>query len=156
MLDILLGLGLAVTLVRLSWIDLHTLRLPDVYTLPLIAVGIALSMTKGGIGLHTSLLGGLAGFLLFWAVGHLHFIRRGVDGLGLGDAKLFAASGTWLGYMLLPHVLLVASVGGLIFALAYRPGQDARIPFGPWLSLGFMLVWGAVQFDLPLEIAPLG
>ncbi|KAA0916357.1 prepilin peptidase [Aquicoccus porphyridii] len=148
LLDIFLTAGLALTLARLTWIDFRTLRIPDLYTFPLIAAGLALATTEGGVGLPASAIGGLAGFALFWVVGHLHFLRRGVDGLGLGDAKLFAACGTWLGYMLLPHVLLVASLSGLAFAIACRHASDPRIPFGPFLSLGFLLVWLGTRFQL--------
>ena len=61
------------------------------------------------------------------------------EGLGLGDAKLFAASGTWLGLPLLPYVLLIAALGGLAWALIAR--AQGRLAFGPWIALGFWCVW---------------
>lgn len=151
LLSVAVSLSLAVVLIRLAWIDLHSFRLPDIYTVPLIAAGLALSEIEGGVGLLQSTLGGAIGFGLFWLIGYLHYQRRGVEGLGLGDAKLFAASGTWLGVAMLPHVLLVASLGGLLFA-ALRRGHasgshdgdqsgSGRIAFGPWLALGFFAIW---------------
>ena len=83
----------------------------------------------------------MTGFGLFWAIGQFYFVRHGQEGLGLGDAKLFAASGSWLGVGLLPYVLLVASLGGLVYALLTRRNPDRRVAFGPWLACAFMVVW---------------
>ena len=127
-------LALLLTLARLVWIDVRSFRLPDIYTLPLIVAGL-------GMDVVSSVLGGVIGFGLFWAIGTFYFRRHGTEGLGLGDAKLFAASGTWLGYAVLPQVLLVASLGGLVFAIFTRGKESRQIAFGPWLALGFGLVW---------------
>ncbi len=145
LLTLFITILLTLTLVRLTWIDLHSFRLPDLYTLPLIAAGVTVSVMDGGIGLPASLIGGALGFGLFWAVGTFYFSRKGIEGLGLGDAKLFAASGTWLGVMWLPHVLLIAAGGGLIFALVFKRHRTPAIAFGPWLALGFWSVWIFVQ-----------
>ncbi|MDF1727669.1 MAG: A24 family peptidase [Sulfitobacter sp.] len=141
-LDTVGTLLLAFVLVRLAWIDLQTFRLPDRYTLPLIAAGLVLALLVGTPPLLASVLGGLVGFALFAAIGELYFRRKGIEGLGLGDAKLFAAAGTWLGWAALPNVLLIAAGGALIYALARRRALD-RVAFGPWLALGFlcMRVW---------------
>lgn len=133
-------------LARLSWIDLRTFRLPDVYTLPLILAGLILATEDKGIGLPASLLGCLLGFALFWAVGQYYFWRTGQEGLGLGDAKLFAASGAWLGPAALPYVLLIAALGGLVFLRMRKNAVRREIAFGPWLALGFWLVWIAEHF----------
>ncbi|GAA6178059.1 prepilin peptidase [Sulfitobacter pacificus] len=133
-------------LARLSWIDLRTFRLPDVYTLPLILAGLILATGDKGIGLPASLLGCLLGFALFWAVGQYYFWRTGQEGLGLGDAKLFAASGAWLGPAALPYVLLIAALGGLVFLWMRKNAVRREIAFGPWLALGFWLVWIAEHF----------
>ncbi|MGR3502557.1 prepilin peptidase [Pseudaestuariivita sp.] len=134
-------LGLALVLVRLSLIDLREFRLPDVYTLGLLATGFAVTVLFRQVSLVEALIGAIAGYGLFWALGAWHFRRHGREGLGLGDAKLFAACGSWLGYAMLPFVLLVASLGALIFVLLIRGDQRARIAFGPWLALGFWVGW---------------
>lgn len=139
--NVMATLVLSLMLLRLSWIDFRTCRLPDVYTLPLIAAGVCLSLAGGGIDLFASLVGGVVGYALFWAIGHFYFQRHKIEGLGLGDAKLFAASGTWLGYAQLPYVLLVASITGLLISLALRKKSATAIAFGPWLALGFFSVW---------------
>ncbi|MFC6589480.1 prepilin peptidase [Sulfitobacter pacificus] len=122
---------LTFVLARLSWIDLRTFRLPDVYTLPLILAGLILATGDKGIGLPASLLGCLLGFALFWVVGQYYFWRTGQEGLGLGDAKLFAASGAWLGPAALPYVLLIAALGGWCFygcAKTLSGGKSHSVP----------------------------
>ncbi|MCX7560517.1 A24 family peptidase [Sulfitobacter sp. F26204] len=133
-------------LMRLVWLDLRTYRLPDIYTLPLMVAGLVLAAGVDGIGLINALTGCLIGFALFWAVGHFYYRRTGQEGLGLGDAKLFSACGAWLGVGWLPYVLLVATVGGLIIALIRKPTTNRQIAFGPWLAIGFWLVWVRVHF----------
>lgn len=132
---------LAAVLARLAWVDLRTFRLPDIYTLPLIGAGLVLALVTDRISVGASVAGALTGFGLFWAIGHFYFSRHGQEGLGLGDAKLFAASGSWLGVWLLPYVLLVASLGGLAFALMTRRNPERNVAFGPWLAFAFMTVW---------------
>jgi leader peptidase (prepilin peptidase)/N-methyltransferase len=132
---------LAAVLARLAWVDLRTFRLPDIYTLPLIGAGLVLALVTDRISVGASVAGALTGFGLFWAIGHFYFSRHGQEGLGLGDAKLFAASGSWLGVWLLPYVLLVASLGGLAFALMTRRNPERKVAFGPWLAFAFMTVW---------------
>jgi leader peptidase (prepilin peptidase)/N-methyltransferase len=145
MLYIIATLMLAAVLARVTWIDFKTFRLPDFYTLPLIGAGLVIAPFEGGTTLPLSMLGGALGFTVFWAIGSVYFARLGTEALGLGDAKLFAASGTWLGAYFLPQVLLIASVTGLAFALIFARGKAAadsrRIAFGPWLALGFLTVW---------------
>lgn len=143
MLEIVIATGLGAVLARLAWIDLAEHRLPDAWTLPLILAGLALSLAGLGPEPLDAAIGGAAGYAVFWAIGTLFFLRRGIDGLGLGDAKLFAAAGAWLGYALLPQVLLVACLGGLGHALVVRRGAGEPLAFGPWLALGFWLVWSA-------------
>lgn len=146
--DYLAGILLTLVLVRLAWIDLRTFRLPDLWTLPLIAVGLGLALLGFGPSPLASAVGGLVGFGLFWAIGTFYHARTGNDGLGLGDAKLFAAAGTWVGFALLPHVLLVAALGGLAYALLTRQRTGPAIAFGPWIALGFWLVWVIFVADI--------
>ena len=137
---ILLG-GLA----RLAWVDCKTYRLPDMLTFPLIFLGLVQShiLTQS---LTASLIGGVMGYGLFVAIelGFKHL--RKIDGLGRGDAKLLAAGGAWCGWAGLPFIVLIASAGGLIYALLISKEKDATqkdslIPFGPFLAVGIAMVW---------------
>ena len=145
-LDELTTVALTLVLLRVSWIDIKSFRLPDVWTLPLIAAGLGLALIGVGVPLMASLIAGTFAFLIFWALGSIYHKRTGREGLGLGDAKLFAASGTWLGYEALPYVLLISTGGALLFSLLYKPDRSRRIAFGPWLALGFWITWVAVRF----------
>ncbi len=131
--------GLLGTLAAVAVIDLRSFRIPDVLSLPLIAAGLLLAPPLRGGALADHLIGAAVAYALFAAIGAVHFRRRGVEGLGLGDAKLFAAGGAWLGWQALPALLLVAALGGLAFALTFRRGQV--LAFGPWLALGIALLW---------------
>jgi leader peptidase (prepilin peptidase) / N-methyltransferase len=140
---------LAALLLAGSVIDARSLRLPDWVTLPLVALGLVVSGISGGwIGLASSALGAAAGFAALWAIGEIYFRTGGLEGLGLGDAKLLAAAGAWLGPLLLAPVVLVAAVLALSFVAAMwvagrRPGAQSAVPFGPFLSIGFASLWGA-------------
>jgi leader peptidase (prepilin peptidase) / N-methyltransferase len=134
---ILAGFLLAITV-----IDLRSLRIPDLLSLPLIALGLVFGLVSPQGSFHDHLIGAVAGFASLGLIGTWYFRRYGADGLGLGDAKLFAAAGAWLGWQALPMVLLVAAGGGLAYALITgRTQRQATIAFGPWLALGMWLVW---------------
>ena len=138
---------LAGILGRLSWIDARTLRLPDLYTVPLIIVGLGLSWQLRDPGFQSRIVGAAAGFLCLALIGELYFRRTGAEGLGLADAKLFAASGAWLGWQSLPPVLLIASLTGLLYVALFRRKQGvAEIAFGPFLATGFMSCWISQMF----------
>jgi leader peptidase (prepilin peptidase)/N-methyltransferase len=129
-------------LAAVAIIDLRTLRIPDLLSLPLIAVGLIQAYAMSVLPFWHHAVGAMAGFAILAAVGEWYFRHRGIDGLGLGDAKLFAAAGAWLGWQALPMVLLIAALGGLAFALL-RGGATrmTAIAFGPWLAWGFWLAW---------------
>lgn len=138
-------LCLLIALGVLSWIDWKTLRLPNAITLPLIAVGLAVSAWRDL--LIPALIGAIAGYLVLFLVETLYRRTRDREGLGRGDAKLLAAGGAWCAWWSLPYILLVASLSGLIAAglsawLQKKPlGLDAKLPFGPFLGLGIALLW---------------
>ncbi len=140
------SLVLAAALAALSAIDLHVYRLPDVVTLPLAILGLLVSARSGTMPLWWSALSAVVAFSLLAGVAAAYRHVRGRAGLGLGDAKLVAASGTWLGLEALPTVLLWATTAALICALAaYWRGQPmtgaTRLPFGPFLAFATWLVW---------------
>ena len=133
---------LAPILAAIAVIDARTLRIPDSLSLPLIGLGLVMVATRDSAAMADHLIGAGAGFLVLAAIGEFHFRRRGTEGLGLGDAKLFGAAGAWLGWQALPQVLLIAAVGGLVHAVVRRKSvKGVEIAFGPWLAIGFGIAW---------------
>lgn len=148
----LMTVGLGAFLALIAWHDLRTLRIPDVWSLPLVGLGLALAYVMPVPMPSDRVIGALAGYLTFALIGHLYFHHRGVEGLGLGDAKLFGAAGAWLGWQALPGVLLIASISGLALAAlsSIRGRKCQAIAFGPMLCLGFWVGWLVQVFDLRL------
>ena len=140
--QVLATVGLSACLLAIAVIDLRSLRIPDALSLPLIGFGLLWSVARSAPALSDALIGAAVGFGLLALIGEVYFRRNGTEGLGLGDAKLFAAAGAWLGWQALPVVLLIAASAGLIFALVrQRIAAERRIAFGPWLALALWLVW---------------
>jgi leader peptidase (prepilin peptidase)/N-methyltransferase len=141
-----LDAGLGWWLLALGWIDLRSWMLPDALTLPLIALGLAATgwFLPGDLIDHS--VGAALGYLGLWAIAWLYRRLRGREGLGLGDAKLLAAAGAWVGVSGLPSVIAGAAgvgliaAGGLMLAGA-RVDRHSALPFGPFLSLAAWLVW---------------
>ena len=141
-------------LIALTFIDIDHQLLPDSLTLPLLWIGLGLSLwgTAGGpappVDPRSSLIGAMAGYGGLWSVYHLFRALTGKEGMGYGDFKLCAALGAWLGWqMLLPVILIAAAAGAVIgIALIALRGRDRStpIPFGPFLAAGawLMLMWG--------------
>jgi leader peptidase (prepilin peptidase)/N-methyltransferase len=140
------SLALGWTLLALALVDAAAFRLPDLLTLPLVAGGLVVCLWRPQMGLIAHLAGAAAGYgvlaLLAW------FWRRwrGEEGMGLGDAKLLAAAGAWLGWRALPQVILIACAGAFVW-IAIRALADGRaswrekVPFGAPLCLAIWLVW---------------
>ncbi len=133
-------------LLALATIDYRLFILPDALTLSLAVCGIAVTAVESPARIPDSLVGAAAGFTVLAALRYAYLRLRGRDGLGLGDAKLLAALGAWLGWRALPEVILVAAIGGLLTILAVRllgrsVGRDQPIPFGPFLAVGGWMAW---------------
>jgi leader peptidase (prepilin peptidase)/N-methyltransferase len=148
------ALGFTWTLLALTLIDLDHQLLPDSLTLPLLWAGLLINLPLGpdGTGLFTSLpaavIGAVAGYLTLWSVYQLFKLATGKEGMGYGDFKLLAALGAWLGWQLLPLVILLSALVGSIVGVAMmvfggRSSQTA-IPFGPYLAAAgwLALLWG--------------
>ena len=140
------GALLGWTLLALAEIDRRTTLLPDALTLPLIAGGLAVAAALPGEALADHLVGAAAGVLSLGAVAAGYAALRGREGLGLGDVKLFAAAGAWVGWQGLASVLLIAAATGLAVALlgALRRGRLAgtdALPFGPFLAFGLWITF---------------
>jgi leader peptidase (prepilin peptidase) / N-methyltransferase len=140
----LAALVLTAFLIALTFIDLDRQLLPDVLTLPLLWLGLLLSLfgPQSGspvpVDVRSSLIGAMVGYLSLWSVYHLFRLVTGKEGMGYGDFKLFAALGAWLGWqMLIPTILIAAVVGalvGLALIALRRHHRAAPIPFGPFLA----------------------
>jgi leader peptidase (prepilin peptidase)/N-methyltransferase len=142
-----LGLAAAVytwVLIVATFIDFDTQLLPDQLTLPLLWLGILVNFTDGfGAGaivdLESSLIGAMAGYLFLWSTYWGFKLITGREGMGYGDFKLLGAVGAWLGYQLLPGVILIAAITGLVYAaITFARGKRTTaqpIPFGPFLAV---------------------
>lgn len=141
------GLLLFTLLWILTWIDLETMLLPDLLTLPGIVVGLLFSACDGSL-LHgrwlDGVIGAAAGYGFFWGVARLFRLATGREGMGYGDFKLLALIGAFMGWQALPFVIfassLLGALLGTLFLLLARRGLRAEIPFGPYLALAGM-VW---------------
>lgn len=141
-----IGGGLGLLLAMLSAIDLRTQRLPDALTLPLIGTGLGIVALTDTGQLGWRLAAASVGFLTLWGLARLYRAYRGRAGLGLGDAKLLAAAGAWIGLAGLPSVLLIASFAAIAVVawalwMRWEITAETAIPFGPFLALGFWTVW---------------
>lgn len=130
----------------LALYDWISFRLPNLLTLTLFITGIMYVAVTPGIGVWDHIIGAGVGLIFFPTVNAVYKVLRGRDGIGLGDAKLMAGIGMWLGWAQLPPVLLVASISGILYggclALATRQAvATAKIPFGPFLCLGAWFAW---------------
>ena len=136
---------LALALIALSSIDAHAQRLPDVITLPLIVSGLSVAMLDSFQAMAWSASGAIVGYGLITGLGWYWRSRRGMDGIGQGDAKLLAAGGAWCGLLSLPPILLISSFSGLVFAALFARGKmrHQKIAFGPFLCAAIWLVWAA-------------
>lgn len=131
-------------LLLLGAIDHRTGLLPDMLTLPLVLAGLLAALLEPvGPPWPDRAIGAAVGWLLLAGLAFAYRRLRGRDGLGLGDAKLLAAGGAWLGWQALPWVVLVGAGAALVAVLVAARGQVSRhtaIAFGPWLALGIWVM----------------
>jgi leader peptidase (prepilin peptidase) / N-methyltransferase len=133
-------------LLALALIDWRCFLLPDFLTLPLLGGGLLLWAVTEPPSLASHVLGAAVGMAFILALRWAYWLLRRREGIGLGDAKLLAASGAWVSWEGLPSVLLVASVAALAsILLRYKRGGSIslvdRVPFGAFLCLGTWIVW---------------
>ena len=143
--EALLAIGLTCALVAVSLIDVDHQLIPDSIVLPLLWIGLAMSLFHPLAGAQTlfiapqdAIIGALAGYLSLWSVYQLFKLITGKEGMGYGDFKLLAALGAWLGWQMLHIVILLSAVVGAIIGIGmiiFR-GRDRQlpIPFGPYLA----------------------
>lgn len=142
----LYGIPLSFILAWAAVVDLDRFILPNFLTLGLIIGGLIIAWTEGQAVFIDRLIGAAAGYLLLVAVQIGYRALRKREGLGRGDAKLLGAAGAWLGWAMLPLVMLFASIGGLVVALVNAARMRKLdggqvIAFGPFIALGFWLAY---------------
>ena len=136
-------------LLYLAYVDFRTFRLPNSITLPLIIAGLGLSAftSWGFTNAQSALIGACLGYAVLWLPNYVYRLIKKQDGIGMGDAKLLAALGAWLGWSSLPSILLVASVSGLIGGMLWlkwnQHSYGHAFPFGPFLAIAgiIQLLW---------------
>ncbi|MET0679639.1 MAG: A24 family peptidase [Burkholderiales bacterium] len=135
-------------MIALAVIDIDTQLLPDSITLPLVWAGLLFNLRGTFVDLQSAVIGAVAGYLVLWTVYWAFKFATGKEGMGFGDFKLLAAIGAWLGWKMLPLVILASSfvgaVAGVALMILARRGRDVPIPFGPYLAgAGLIaLFWG--------------
>jgi len=133
----------AYLLIAMTFIDADTQLLPDDLTYPLLWAGLLVNINGTFVPLADAVIGAAAGYLVLWTVYWLFKLATGKEGMGYGDFKLLAALGAWLGWTMLPTIILLSSVVGAIvgiglIAFAGR-GRGNPIPFGPYLAAAGMI-----------------
>lgn len=132
----------AAVLIALAIIDLKHKLLPDLLTYTLLWAGLVWSTLNGPVAPAEAIYAAMSGYLFLYVLRHLSLIIKGVEGLGLGDAKLLAAAGTFVGFMGLPLVIFIGSIITLIMGLVYRRKTGSKeIPFGPGLIIATVFVF---------------
>ena len=164
----LCALGVTWALIALTGIDIDHQLLPDGITLPLLWAGLLAAVLLGPVaGLplpvapKDAILGACAGYLSLWLVYHAFRLLTGKEGMGYGDFKLYAALGAWLGWKLLPLVILLSAGTGAVIGIAMilLRGRDrsAPMPFGPYLATAgwIAMLYGDSLLDTYLQVSGL-
>ena len=133
-----LDLTFMLALIVVSFIDFDHMVIPDVISIPGIIVGVIASFLLPDLKWTASLIGIVAGGGILFITAFMFEKITGKEGMGGGDIKLLAMIGAWLGWKLLPVIILIAALtasicGGLLMLLSKKDSQT-RIPFGPFLS----------------------
>ncbi len=147
-LQALAALLLSWCLIAASGIDIGHKLLPDSITLPLLWLGVLLSLFDIFVSLEDSVIGVMVGYMSLWTVFILFKLATGKEGMGYGDFKLLAMLGAWLGWQPLFVVILTSSLVGAVVGISMiflkKTGRDTQIPFGPYLAAAgwLTLLWG--------------
>ena len=139
------------TLIALTFIDADTQMLPDDLTYPLLWAGLLLNLNGMFVPLHEAVIGAAAGYLILWSIYWLFKLATGKEGMGYGDFKLLAALGAWLGWTMLPTIILLSSVVGAVVGIGLilfaKRARGNPIPFGPYLAMAGLI---AMLFGAPI------
>ncbi len=153
------------SLVTISVIDADTQLIPDSIVLPLMWIGLLMSLFHPVAGSETlfitprdAIVGATAGYLSLWSVYQLFKLVTGKEGMGYGDFKLLAALGAWLGWQQLPVIILMSAVVGAVVGISMmvfkRHDRSVPIPFGPYLAgAGWItMLWGDAIMNTYLDL----
>jgi leader peptidase (prepilin peptidase)/N-methyltransferase len=147
----------AYLLIAMTFIDADTQLLPDDLTLLLLWCGLLVNLNGTFVPLKDAVIGAAAGYLTLWSVYWLFKLATGKEGMGYGDFKLLAALGAWLGWLMLPIVVLLSSLVGAVVGVGLivfsKHGRDKPIPFGPYLAAAGLI---ALLYGKPISRAWLG
>ncbi|MDN2700068.1 A24 family peptidase [Janthinobacterium sp. SUN073] len=139
-------------LIAMTFIDADTQMLPDDLTFPLLWAGLLVNINGTFVPLQDAVIGAAAGYLALWAVYWAFKLATGKEGMGYGDFKLLAALGAWLGWTMLPTIILLSSLVGAVVGIGLivfaRRGRDKPIPFGPYLAAAGLI---ALLYGAPLS-----
>lgn len=147
------------SLLCLIFIDIDQKLLPDSITLSLLWLGIMVNLNGTFVSSFDSIIGAIAGYASLRLFADTFKLITGKDGMGRGDFKLFAALGAWMGWQLLPFIILTSSLVGSIIGITMMKLTDANrqtpIPFGPYLAIAgwIAFLWGKQIVDLYLKFA---
>ena len=139
------AMGVTWSLIAISVIDIDHQIIPDSISLPLLWTGLAACLLHPIAGAEvifiepeSAIIGAMAGYLSLWSVYHLFRMITGKEGMGYGDFKLLAALGAWLGWQMLPLIILLSAVVGATIGITLivvkRHDRSIPIPFGPYLA----------------------
>ncbi|WP_114324777.1 prepilin peptidase [Candidatus Colwellia aromaticivorans] len=146
--ETLLLLILTWGLVCLTLIDFDHMLLPDQIVMPLLWLGLLVNITGTFVPISDAVIGAVVGYMSLFSIFWLFKLLTGKEGMGYGDFKLFALFGAWLGWQLLPILILMASVVGAIIGISLMLFKNHRreqaIPFGPYLAIAgwITVLWG--------------
>ena len=135
-------------LIALTGIDYHDQLLPDQITLPLLWVGLFANLSGTFVPINEAVIGALAGYLSLWSVFWIFKLVTGKEGMGYGDFKLLAALGAWMGWQMLPLIIVLSTFVGAVVGIVgvVIKSKDRQIPiaFGPFLAMAgwIALIWG--------------
>jgi leader peptidase (prepilin peptidase)/N-methyltransferase len=159
------AVGMTWMLIAISVIDIDHQLIPDSMSLPLLWVGLTMSLfhpVDGALHLFvdpkTAIVGALAGYLSLWSIYHVFRLITGKEGMGYGDFKLLGALGAWLGWKMLPVIILMSAVVGatvgILLIVTKRHERSVPIPFGPYLAAAgwIAMLWGPAIVNWYLDL----
>jgi leader peptidase (prepilin peptidase)/N-methyltransferase len=146
------------SLIAMTFIDADTQLLPDDLTYPLIWAGLLININGTFVPLQDAVIGAAAGYLALWSVYWLFKLATGKEGMGYGDFKLLAGLGAWMGWTMLPAIILLSSIVGAVVGISLivfaKRGRNNPIPFGPYLASAGLIVmlYGGPLMGLTMSI----
>jgi leader peptidase (prepilin peptidase)/N-methyltransferase len=144
-------------LIAMTFIDADTQLLPDDLTYPLLWAGLIMNINGTFVPLQDAVIGAAAGYLSLWSIYWAIKLATGKEGMGYGDFQLLAALGAWMGWTMLPTIILLSSVVGAVVGICLivfaKHGRNNPIPFGPYLAAAGLI---AMLYGTPLAAFTLG